>query len=407
MALSTASQSTTQTQVVEGFEGTIAWMVAVAHSDTLFVAAEHNRMSALRRTVLLAAVVEWLGRSALVAASPRLVARWTDYPVGLGPVQARGVLISIDASDSIPPVFGEMARVARWDVLRVGPISAGDFESADSRAFVRAQVNRLRETYKFVVVSGVGAGASMSLAVANVPGIDAIVALAPVLAGEVPARLEQATARRLAIVNLEDQGEASFVRLRQSLGRTGASFLLVDRPKDLEGSQAASSGRFMRRFRDDLLWLVQTPDLAPGEVPRPAPSGYALGAEIDFPEIEGKFPNPPAGANPIFAPFWGRWEGDSEDGTYLILRTVGASRTSLEFRLGISDGVVRRGDPRVYDNIVFHADGSGRRLYYRASPNSDSIFMLKLMADGTLEYSRTGGRQGWPREFSARLERVG
>jgi hypothetical protein len=78
------------------------------------------------------------------------------------------------------------------------------------------------------------------------------------------------------------------------------------------------------------LQLVRAANQPAGEVPCSHSSGYAIGSDIGFP---GSTPilQRPAGANPAFAPFLGRWEGDDEYGAYVIMESVGVGPTHLVF----------------------------------------------------------------------------
>ena len=72
------------------------------------------------------------------------------------------------------------------------------------------------------------------------------------------------------------------------------------------------------------------------KLPCPRSTGYAVGAEIGFPALDPELQKMPTNADPAFKPFWGRWEGDDEDGTYMILETVDVRAESIFLRIGIS-----------------------------------------------------------------------
>jgi len=92
---------------------------------------------------------------------------------------------------------------------------------------------------------------------------------------------------------------------KRALKAAGATFMITDRPPDMQGPWAAEGGRFVRRYRDCLLQFIQRADLPVGEVECSTSSGYAVGADIDFP-AHTVFPKEmPPNADPAFAPFWG------------------------------------------------------------------------------------------------------
>jgi hypothetical protein len=61
-----------------------------------------------------------------------------------------------------------------------------------------------------------------------------------------------------------------------------------------------------------------------------------MGAEIGFP-APGPAPRLAADANPAFAPYLGRWEGDDDYGAYLILQSVEVKPRYVIFKVGFSE----------------------------------------------------------------------
>lgn len=162
--------------------------------------------------------------------------------------------------------------------------------------------------------------------------------------------------------------------------------MIVDRPPDLPAPSAAEGGRFVRRCRDCILQFIQRADLLAGEVQCPTSSGYAVGADIDFPAHTAFPKEMPANADPAFAPFWGRWEGDDEIGTYLIVQATAVRPKTIYFRIGFSDSP-ELGPPAtaVSRDIAFQLDGSRRRLYYKPSARDDLLAMT-LRSATELDY---------------------
>ena len=318
-------------------------------------------------------------------------AAWAASPFEiLGPEEAHGALLYLHAEGGedqpVASIFAEMAKVAQWDVLRINRRSFVDIETNDTALlqFISSQVDRVRRNgYSRVVAAGISRGGWLALSAATLPGLDAAIGLAPAVAGSGPGKLERtghalarqfvdAKTRRIAAFFLAEdldndaawQGAAA---IRRALASSGSRFMVVDRPPDLHGRSAASSGRFTRRYRDCLLEFVQAGDGRGGEVPCSRSAGYAVGAEIGFPTLDPAFQQMPANADPAFKPFWGRWEGDDEDGTYMIVETVDVRIESLFLRIGISGGP-GRGDPfpRVSTDIPFQLDGSRTRTLLQA-----------------------------------------
>ena len=347
-------------------------------------------------------------------------AAWAASPFEiLGPEEAHGVLLYLHAEgledQPVAPIFAEMARVAQWDVLRINRRSFVDIEANDAALleFISSQSDRVRRSgYSRVVVGGISRGGWLALSAATLSGLDAVIGLAPGAAGSDPAELERtspALARHL--VDAKTRRIAAFFHaealdVRRALASSGARFMVVDRPPDLHGRSGAISGRFARRYRDCLLEFVQAVDGGGGELPCSRSTGYAVGAEIGFPPLDPAFQKMPINADPAFAPFWGRWEGDDEEGTYVILETVDARVESIFLRIGISDGPGRaRRFPRVSTDIPFQLDGSRTRIYYKLFEGHSDMFVVKLTSESELEYMSQRNVHGRLRKFSIRLHK--
>lgn len=387
-------------------------------------------MNVTRRTVLGLSGILLADSACRAQGATDVWAAWAASPFEiLGPEDAHGALVYLHPEgledQPVALIFAEMAKIAQWDVLRINRRSFVDIEANDAALlqFISSQVDRLRRSgYSRVVAAGISRGGWLALSAATLPGLDAVIGLAPGAArdpGEPertgPALARQfvdAKTRRIAVFFLSETSDEHTARhgaaaVRQALASSGTSFMVVDRPPDLHGRSAASSGRFTRRYRDCLLEFVQAADGGGGEVPSSRSAGYAVGAEIRFPALDPAFQEMPANADPAFRPFWGRWEGDHEDGTYMIIETVAVRTESVFIRIGISGGP-GRGDPfpRVSTDIPFQLDGSRTRLYYKLFEDRPDMFVMKLKSESELEYTSQRSTQGRHRKFSIRLHKV-
>ncbi len=357
-------------------------------------------------------------------------AAWAASPLEiLGSEEAHGALLYLHAEgledQPVALIFAEMAKIAQWDVLRINRRSFVDIEANDAALlqFISSQVDRVRRNgYSRVVAGGISRGGWLALSAATLPSLDAVIGLAPGAAGSDPGELERtahalvrqladAKTRRIAAFFLakaldEHTAWHGATAARRALASSGSSFMVVDCPPDIRGRPAAGSGRFTRRYRDCLLEFVQAADGRGGEVPCSRSAGYAVGAEIGFPTLDPAFQNMPVNADPAFAPFWGRWEGDHEDWTYMILETVDVRIDSVFLRIGISGGP-GRGDPfpRVSTDIPFQLDGSRTRLYYKLFEDRPDIFVVKLKSETELEYMSQRSTQGRHRKFNISLHK--
>jgi hypothetical protein len=301
----------------------------------------------------------------------------------------------------VPLMFTEMARVARWDVLRIS--KRVGIEEEQALRFVADQVSRARAAgYSPIVAAGVRQGGWLALLAAGLRDVDATIALAP----DIPTGLDRATGKsrrnlladRLIDAKAKhiaafffDEDEQEPVRerraiaVRRHLEATGATFMVADHRSGLQGL-SADGGRFVRRYRDCLLQFIRDADLVAGEVRCSTSTGYAIGADIDFPAYD-TFPREmPAGADPALAAFWGRWGGDDEIGTYLILQATQVRPKAVYFQIGFSDSPeIRPGATAMSRSVPFQLDGSGRRLYYKLGARHD-LLVMTLKSATELEY---------------------
>lgn len=279
-----------------------------------------------------------------------------------GPELANGILLYFERSswgevtkEPIPGIFMEMSKVANWDVLRIKrhPFVDGEVSDGDTIQVVGDRVARARQQgYRKVVLGGAGRGAWLALSAAGLPGVDAAIGLAPgraygralltVARDMLADRLAHVGTTRIAVFFFEGDPaeqleERRSVAFRRRLEQSAASFMIVDHPAGLTGQNASWSGRLARRYRDCLLRLVGEIGLPGGEVRCSTSSGYAVGSDIGLPaSVE-----PPrlANAHPALLPYLGRWEGDDEWGSYLILDAASITSSTIEFRGGFAERV--------------------------------------------------------------------
>lgn len=387
-------------------------------------------MNVTRRTMLCLPGMLLADGACRAQGSPDVWAAWAASPFEiLGPEEAHGVLVYLHAEgledQPVALIFAEMAKVAKWDVLRINRRSIVDTEANDPALlqFISSQIDRVRRNgYGRVVVGGISRGGWLAMCAARLPTLDAAIGLAPGATGSGPGEQERtghalarqlvdAKTRHIAAIFVaealdEDVARSGTAGVRQALASSGSRFMVVDCPPDLHGRPAASSGRFARRYRDCLLEFVKAVDGRGGEVPCPRSTGYAVGAEIGFPALDPELQKMPANADPAFKPFWGRWEGDDEDGTYMILETVDVRVESIFLRIGISDGPGRRNPfPRVSADIPFQLDGSRTRIYYKLFEGHPDMFMVKLKSESELEFMGQSSVRGRFRKLSIRLHK--
>lgn len=321
----------------------------------------------------------------------------------LGPASANGLLLHFAEDEGSSPgkkslalIFAEIARVARWDILRIGKRAGVEDERVIRLA--ANEVDRARAAgYGQIVAAGIRQGGWLALLAAGLSGVDAAIALAPCVATAFdphdllaisPAGTK---AKRIAAFFFDEDPreqveERRPMAVKRALQAAGATFMIADRPPDLQSSSAAEGGRFVRRYRDCLLQFIQRADLPAGEVECSTSSGYAVGADIDLPASTAFPKEMPANADAAFAPFWGRWEGDDEIGTYIILQAIAVRLQTIYFRIGFSDSPeIRPGATAMSGAAAFQLDGSRRRLYCKLSARHDLLAMT-LKSATELEY---------------------
>lgn len=335
---------------------------------------------------------------------------WSEWDTSAvqkqGPELADGILLyfhrwsSGDATkEPIPGIFVEMAKVANWDILRINrhPFVDGEQSDGDVLQVVADRIARARQQgYRKVILGGGERGGWLALSAAALPGVDAAIGLAPgrafgrtqlMLARDILAnRLAHVGATRIAVFffegdRVEQLEERRSVAIRRELEQSSASFMIVDHPPGLHGPNAMWMGRLARRYRDCLLRLIGEVGLPAGEVRCSPSTGYAAGADIGFP-VSGSSPGL-TDANPAFLPYLGRWEGDDEWGSYLILEAASIDANSIEFRAGWAE-MVGSDRPPSTGRYIFHLNGSDGSIVYKPDGGPGNL-MARLLGTTELE----------------------
>ncbi len=369
-------------------------------------------MKLLRRTLVVLAGLLLTDSACRAQSLDPVWSQWETSAVAKrGPERAAGLLLyfhGFGPEDAfrhpVPTIFTEMAKVATWDILRINRQRFADFEQHDDMilGFLAKRIAEARQDgYKQIIVAGYSRGGWLALLAATLPDIDAAIGLAPGTGSDKPAELERtrdalaqklagARAKRVAAFffegdPIEELSERRAVAVRRGLQNSGSTFVVVDRPPDLHGHGGGATGRFVRRYRDCLRQLVQDANQPAGEVQCSRSSGYAIGSEIGFPASDAVL-KLPAGANQAFAPFLGRWEGDDEYGTYLVMESVRIGPTHVIFRTGFSPypGQAAAADPRLGD-YPFEVDEAFGRIVYKLPSGLDGA-RASLKSATELEY---------------------
>lgn len=378
-------------------------------------------MNVSRRAILALSGSLLVDRACRARDAPSVWAEWATAPFDIkGPGEAAGLLVYLheegQENGPVPLIFAEMAKVAQWDVLRINRRLALDHQGNDTviLEFVSNRVDYVRrQGYDQVVVGGISRGGWLALSASSIAGVDAAIGLAPqsktLDADErqpepdllVP-RLAGGGTRPIAAIFFGENLENG-VALHCILQENGARFMLAHHLPDLQGRAAASGGRFVRRYRDCLVQFVQGGDGRAGEVQCLPTGGYAVGSEIGFPTSDPASREFPGNADPAFRAFWGRWEGDDEDGTYMIMEAVGIGPEGIVLRVGGSSAPGARNPAAgVADDLVFQLDGSRTRLYHKFSKGHD-LAAVQAKSASELEYQAQRTIEDHFRKFRMRL----
>ncbi|HEX9557820.1 MAG TPA: hypothetical protein VF991_15100 [Reyranella sp.] len=368
-------------------------------------------MKLLRRTLIALAGLPLTGGAGHAGPFDGVWARpvWTEWELSAatrrGPDTAGGLLLYFHGRGPgqvtgrpIPGIFIEMAKIASWDILRINRASSVDDETGDDQILevVAHQITEARQAgYERIIAGGGSGGGWLALLAATLPGVDAAIGLAPGTGSYetrelartrdlLAQKLAGARAKRVAAFFFEgdwgvSEGRAAVIR--QGLQNSGSTFMVVDRPADLPGHAAMGSGRLVRRYRDCLLQFIQNADQPAGEVQCSRPSGYAVGSEIGFP-ADLPVLQPPA--DPAFAPYLGRWEGDDELGAYLIMQSIAVGPTQVIFRTGYSAAFNQ--PPRTWvGDVAFELDEANRRIVCKLPDGLDD-YRVALKSATELEF---------------------
>jgi pimeloyl-ACP methyl ester carboxylesterase len=229
----------------------------------------------------------------------RLVAQWLcgrrgkKYSEGGGPRSAAGVLIYLHGRVSgdldtlpIPRVLVQMARAARWDVLRINRVPYIDVHWEDDGLlkFVSAEVKKAREAgYREVIVAGHSRGGWLSLSAASLEAVDGVIGLAPGTLDFTDESLRESSltwqrdelVRRLSLAKVARIAAFYFdggpfdgiaggraIVTRQVLEATQASFMVVANPPGFTGHMAPWGSDFSRTYADCLVTFMRSPAVA-------------------------------------------------------------------------------------------------------------------------------------------------
>jgi pimeloyl-ACP methyl ester carboxylesterase len=341
---------------------------------------------------------------------------WSEWETAAverrGPERAEGLLLYFHGYgvwpaylNPIPRIFTEMADVAAWDVMRIKRLPIADQEEQDDDILglvARHIAEARRDGYKKIIVAGYSRGGWLALLAATLPSVDAAIGLAPGTGSHEPAERERtrdmlaqklagAKAKRIAAFFFADDpreeglNERRAVAVRRGLQSSRSTFVVTDRPPDLHGHGAGTTGRFVRRYRDCLLQLVQDADQPVGEVQCSRSNGYATGAEIGFPAL-GPPLKLPADANPALAPYLGRWEGDDEAGSYMIVEPLEVRGNYVVLRTGFSQAAgVRQPQSSWVREFPFQIDAANGHIFC-AFGDASQMMTARLKSASELEY---------------------
>ena len=327
-----------------------------------------------------------------------------------GPGAANGLMLYFHGRDGrdevaqlpLPGLLIQMARLAKWDILRINRAAAADNESDDDHIleFVSDRIARERANgYRQVIVAGGSRGGWLALLAATLQGVDAVIALAPVAVSYNVMdlrRTRDALAHKLATAKVgriaafffdgdpaEDVRERRAVVLRRALQANGAAFMVVDRPPGFYGHWAPAGEDFVERYRDCLLQFVQKVD---------QPAGEARCGAADA------RPRAPAEAYPPLARYWGRWHGVDDIGAHVTMEALDIRVNGILFHFIRSP---RSGSDFRFiagDELPFLLDAAERRLFFKL-PKGNDMVLAKLASPTELEVEL---RLGDPRRRETR-----
>jgi hypothetical protein len=300
--------------------------------------------------------------------------------------------------------FADMARAAKWDILRINRLAYVDIDSEDDNQlrFIAEQVDKARrDGYRRIVLGGHLRGAWLALSGAAIEGVDGVIGLTPATRDhstqalewqrdELSRRLTMAKARRVAVFFFRNDPNENIPggradSTRRALERAGSEAMIVDQPPNLEGYEAPWHGRFVRRYRECVMHFIRGETVNGRRTECPTDSGYAVGADIGFPAPRAP-PDEGLAKGARFAAYSGRWQGDSDGGDYVILEPIKVSADELVVRLGLSPPP---GQPRLRPwlrELSFRADEAARELSSRFPGTTDRVIArLKSATEIDLE----------------------
>jgi hypothetical protein len=202
------------------------------------------------------------------------------------PRVASGLLIyvppQINMEISKAPVAGfflALARSGNWDILRINRVNLVDDDAEDDNQlrFIGDQIARARtDGYRQIVIGGHMRGAWLALSAAKLDGVDAAIGFTPITIGrltkglewqrdELAARLSVAKAKRIAVFFFSDDANEAVPReavpradaTLRALERSGASFMVIDRPPGWKGIMAPWREAFIRKYQHCVLRFLE------------------------------------------------------------------------------------------------------------------------------------------------------
>lgn len=358
---------------------------------------------------LLVFVSLLLGSRAGIA-SEDVWTEWVATAAHEGSDKAHGLMIYLHGrggkasfKSPTPDFFIQVARQGHWDLLRLNRSDDIDIEDNDAKILqsLTDEVKKARSAgYRSVIVVGHSRGGWLALAAGGLEGVDAVVGSAPGTAtldetslsrqrDLLAEMMTRAKTKRVAIF-LYEGDPREYVEggrgpaLREALLRSGKAFIVEDRPPDIWGHSGLGYGRFIRRYRDCVTQFLARPDIQSGPVSCDRTRGYAAGSDLDFPKSPRSLPLP-IYADRSLGAYVGRWEGDDQAGSYVILEPTEIGENSITFLHGFSPSPLTKDATAWIRELRFVlADGGGRIAC--ELPASTIELSAKPRSDTEIEY---------------------
>lgn len=322
----------------------------------------------------------------------------------------------------VPLVISLLASRLGAGLARIIRPPAFDNVSHDPEimAFIRGQARGLRSAgVRHILLAGASRGGWLAIKGGHeIPEIDEVLAIAPATSGLTSPELEaQAAAinrmlssmqaRRVALFFFKSDPREAVMRKRGDSGRavlrnSPTSFLIEDQPEGLAGHGAVAMGRFSRRYLDCLVRFFGANALPKGEQHCDRSLGYAVAAEIKFPNTIPAIPKDMTAA--AVRQFTGRWEGDDEYGRYWILVSTEFFEEGVTFLVGHSPAPNNTSVKPWVAELKFSPSKSDPGTLEHDSDRMKATITLKLVSGGNLEVTtkfRGDDRQYAPARLKA------